>query len=111
MAPARRSDRVREPVQVYLDGPDRDLLEQLSHKTGLPRAELLRRGLRRLAQTELSERKPGWSLDVLIGAMGEDPRLPADLSVRHDEYLYGGGYDRLYGPRGHGGARRPRKKD
>ena len=99
-----RADRVREPVQVYLDGPDRDLLEHLAQRTGLPRAELLRRGLRRLAQAELAERKPGWSLDVLIGALGDDPRLPADLSVRHDEYLYGGGYERLARTRGH---RRP----
>ena len=110
MASARHSGRVKEPVQVYLDETDRDLLEQVARRTGLPRAEVLRRGLRQLAQTELAERRPGWSLDVLIGAMGDDPRLPADLSVRHDEYLYGGGYDRLYGPRGHGGARRPRKK-
>jgi Ribbon-helix-helix protein, copG family len=102
--------RVREPVQVYLDRPDRQLLEELARRTGLPRAELLRRGLRRFAQAELAERRPGWSLDVLIGAMGDDPRLPADLSVRHDEYLYGGGYDRLYGSRGHRGAGRPRKK-
>lgn len=110
MADRRRADRVREPVQVYLDGADRDLLENLARHTGLPRAELLRRGLRQLAQTELAERKPGWSLDVLIGAMGDDPRLPKDLSVRHDEFLYGGGYDRLYGPGGHGGTRRSRKK-
>ena len=105
-----RADRVREPVQVYLDGPDRDLLEHLAQRTGLARAELLRRGLRRLAQTELQERKPGWSLDVLIGSMDDDPRLPPDLSVRHDEYLYGGGYDRIYGARGHRGTGRPRKK-
>ncbi len=110
MSDRRRGSRVREPVQVYLDGPDRDLLEDLARRTGLARAELLRRGLRRLAQAELAERKPGWSLDVLVGAMGDDPRLPPDLSVRHDEFLYGGGYDRLYGPGGHGGAARPRKK-
>ncbi len=108
MSNRARRDRVREPVQVYLDGADRDLLEDLARRTGLPRAELLRRGLRRLAQTELVEREPGWSLDVLIGAMGDDPRLPADLSVRHDEYLYGGGYDRLSGARGHRRPPRPR---
>lgn len=103
-----RSGRVREPVQVYLDGADRDLLENLAHRTGLPRAEVLRRGLRRLAQTELAEHKPGWSLDVLIGAMGDDPRLPTDLSARHDEFLYGGGYERLARTRGH--RRTPRAR-
>ena len=110
MSTNRRGSHVKEPVQVYLDGPDRELLEQVARRTGLPRAEVLRRGLRQLAQAELAERKPGWSLDVLIGAMGDDPRLPPDLSVRHDEYLYGGGYDRIYGPRGHRGPARPRKK-
>jgi hypothetical protein len=101
-------DRVREPVQVYLDGPDRRLLEELARRTGLPRAELLRRGLRRLAQGTLEERPPGWSLDVLIGAMGDDPAVPTDLSLRHDEYLYGGGYERRTRARGHRGAPRPR---
>lgn len=94
----RPRGRVREPVQVYLDGPDRQLLENLARRTGLPRAELLRRGLRRLAQGTLEERAPGWSLDVLIGVLGDDPAVPADLSVRHDEYLYGGGNERR--PRG-----------
>ncbi len=110
MMDRKRANRVREPVQVYLDRSDRDLLEDLARRTGLPRAELLRRGLRRLAQTELPERKPGWSLDVLLGAMGDDPRLPADLSVRHDEFLYGGGYDRYDRSRRHGRTGRSRKK-
>ena len=48
---------------------------------------MLRRGLRRLADSELKERKPGWSFDVLDGALGDDE--PPDLSVRHDYYLYG----------------------
>jgi hypothetical protein len=85
MAGRKKTDRVREPVQVYLEGPDLDLLERLGTETGLSKAELLRRGLRRLAGDELIERKPGWSLDVLVGAMGEGQ--PADLSVRHDHYL------------------------
>ena len=103
-----RGNRAREPVQVYLDGPDRELLDDLARRTGLPRTEVLRRGLRRLAQTELTERKPGWSLDVLIGAMGDDPSLPTDLSTRHEEYLYGGGYERLARTRGH--KRTPRTR-
>jgi hypothetical protein len=108
MMERRHPARVREPIQVYLDRTDRDLLEELAARTGLARAELLRRGLRRLAQTELAERKPGWSLDVLIGAMGDDPHLPTDLSTRHEEYLYGGGYERLARSRGHKRPPRPR---
>jgi hypothetical protein len=77
---------VREPVQVYLDQRDRATLEELARKTGLPRAELLRRGLRRLAGEELGQRAPGWSLDVLVGSI---PDSPPDLSARVDDHLYG----------------------
>jgi hypothetical protein len=81
--------RVREPVQVYLDRSDRDLLDTLADQTGLSKAELLRRGLRQLGSRVLTERAPGWSLDELSGALGEDPTLPGDLAAHHDEYLYG----------------------
>ena len=81
--------RVREPVQVYLDPTDRDLLEELAQRTGLARTELLRRGLRQLADRLLTDRAPGWSLDTLARALGDDAALPTDLAARHDEYLYG----------------------
>lgn len=87
MARQKKPGRVREPVQVYLDAQDLDLLNRLGDQTGLTKAELLRRGLRRLAGDKLTERKPGWSFDLLIGALGDGE--PTDLSVRHDEYLYG----------------------
>jgi hypothetical protein len=87
--PRRSSARVREPVQVYLDPADRSLLDRLASRTGLSRAELLRRGVRQLAELELSDRPAGWSFERLAGALGDDPTLPADLSARHDEYLYG----------------------
>lgn len=80
----RRPRRVREPVQAYLDEADRTLLEEVARRTGLSRAEIMRRGLRAFAQQALIERKPGWSLEHLIGAI---PDGPADLSERHDEYL------------------------
>ncbi len=82
---AKKPARVREPVQVYLDRPDRELLDQMAEQSGESRAELLRRGLRKLAGDVLTERPPGWSFDELIGALGEDQ--PSDLSVRHDHYL------------------------
>jgi hypothetical protein len=81
--------RVREPVQVYLDGQDRSLLEEVAKGTGLSRAEILRRGLRRVAEDLLAERKPGASFESLVGALGDDPALPDDLARRHDDYLYG----------------------
>lgn len=84
-----RADRGREPVQVYLDRADRTLLDEVARRTGLPRAEVLRRGLRIFAERSAATRAPGWSLDRLIGALGDDPTLPRDLAARHDEYLYG----------------------
>lgn len=89
MPKPRRTDRVREPVQVYLDGSDRALLAELVRRTGLPKAEILRRGLRSVADHLLLDRAPGWSMDRLIGALGKDPALPRDLASRHEEYLYG----------------------
>lgn len=80
----RSPSRVREPVQAYLDETDRALLEEVARHTGLARAEILRRGLRAFARDVLAERKPGWSLDFLIGSL---PDGPSDLAERHDEYL------------------------
>src|SRR5256886_6303562 len=82
-----RQRRVREPVQVYLDEADRSLLEELAARTGLPRAELLRRGLRRMADEVLTERAPGWSFDRLVGALGDDASLPSDRSEEHTSEL------------------------
>jgi hypothetical protein len=94
--PRKKSSRqVREPVQVYLEPADRDLLEQVVHATGLSRAEVLRRGLRRVADDALKEHAPGWSLDRLVGALGGASDLPEDLAERHDEYLYGSQKDRV----------------
>ena len=80
--------RVREPVQVYLDESDRALLEALAKRSSLSRAELLRRGLRRLSEDMLADGKPGNSIALLVGVLS-DPDVPPDLSVRHDDYLYG----------------------
>jgi hypothetical protein len=80
---------VREPVQVYLDERDRGLLEALAARSSLSRAELLRLGLRHLSAEMLTEGKPGESLDSLIGVLDTAPRVPRDLSARHDDYLYG----------------------
>ncbi|MGH7418683.1 MAG: hypothetical protein ACREKB_13005, partial [Candidatus Rokuibacteriota bacterium] len=88
---ARKGGRsgVREPVQVYLEPADRELLEEAARRTGLARAEILRRGLRNVAQQLLAERRPGSSLEYLIGVLGDDPSIPRDLAEKHDEYLYG----------------------
>lgn len=79
---------VREPVQVYLDDRDRALLEALTVRSALSRAELLRLGLRRLSSEMLGEGKPGESLTALIGVLDGAPDVPTDLAARHDDYLY-----------------------
>jgi hypothetical protein len=91
--PKQKPKQVREQVVVYLDARDRALLEELAEKSGLPRTELFRRGLRRLAEELLGEKKPGSSLGYLV-ASGRDDGLPPDVAARHDDYLYGGGYER-----------------
>jgi hypothetical protein len=88
MTTPKRPKRVREQLQLYLDAPDKALLEELVRATGLPRTELFRRGLRSLAETTLGERAPGWSLDRLVGALGDGPDVPTDLAANHDAYLY-----------------------
>ncbi len=88
MSDTRDIKKVREPVQVYLDPPDVALLEDLLTATGLSKAELLRRGLRRLSAETLGAQAPGWSLERLIGAV-DDPKGPTDTAARHDDYLYG----------------------
>lgn len=86
--PVTPSRVVREPVQAYLDEHDRDLLEKLVARTGLTRAELIRRGLRRLASEDSThEREPGWSLGILTGSL---PDAPDDLATGHDHYLTDG---------------------
>jgi hypothetical protein len=87
MTDNRGAKYVREPVQAYLDQPDRDLLDDLVQATGLAKAELLRRGIRRLSAEILGARSPGWSLDHLVGSL--DDEATPDLSTRHDDYLYG----------------------
>lgn len=81
----KQSDRVKEPVQVYLDRQDSTILGNLVEQTGLSKAALLRRALRQMAQRELTgKKKPGWSFDVLIGSMDNGP---TDMAERHDFYL------------------------
>jgi hypothetical protein len=81
--------RVREQAVVYMSASDRELLERLAEETGLARTELFRRGLRRLAADLLPEGGPGSSFDYLTG-IADETDAPADLSERHDDYLYGG---------------------
>ena len=77
---------VREPVQVYLEAPDRALLERSALATGLSRAEVLRRGLHRFAAELLADESP--ALAFLESAVASTPAgVASDVAARHDEYL------------------------
>jgi hypothetical protein len=78
--------QVREPIQVYLDGRDRSLLDRLAKEADVPRAEILRMGLRRLA-TDVAGDPRGAGFRALMGVL-EGPDVPSDLAARHDDYLY-----------------------
>lgn len=87
---ARKTDKaVREPVQVYMDAPDRALLEQAAIASGLSRAEVLRRGLHRFAAELLADRSPALAFLESAAAASEDG-APADVAARHDAYLADG---------------------
>jgi hypothetical protein len=80
--------RLREPVQVYLEGRDRELLDAMAARASVARAEILRLGLRRLAAEMLNDNRAGESVQSLIGALDAAPDVPPDLAARHDAYLY-----------------------
>ena len=87
MSPADKKRAVREPVQVYLTQVDRKLLREVAEAAGISGAEVLRRGLRRMAGEILSERSaPMRLLDEMNAAeWAED--TPPDAGRRHDVYL------------------------
>lgn len=83
---------VREPLQVYLTGPERTFLDAVARHTGLSRAEVFRRALRRFGAEALGQPHPGVEfLDAIAADWPAD--TPADVAARHDQYLataYGG---------------------
>jgi hypothetical protein len=77
--PSKTPDRVREPVQVYLDPPDQERLERLTRGLGLSKSEVLRRGLEAL---EALDRTPSPEPDVpplpTFGGRGLQPGVDLD---------------------------------
>lgn len=94
-----RPKRVGEPVQVYLTDRDRALLERVASRTTLPRSEVLRVALRRMAADLPGDAKSDRSLDFLIGSLDGARDVPPDLAANHDEYLYGSTPKRKRPPR------------
>lgn len=89
MTGPRKASAVREPVQVYLAAPERKLLREAAAVAGVSGAEILRRGLRRMAGELLADRSPAMRLLEEMNAATWAPDTPSDVSVHHDEYLAG----------------------
>lgn|SRR5574341_683891 len=79
-----RSKGVREPLQVYLSPAEREQLDRLAERTGLSRAEVLRRGIKSFAAEVQGVDSPMLRWIEKYG----DADVPADLGSRHDDYLY-----------------------
>jgi hypothetical protein len=79
--------KVREPVQVYLTAQDRTLLKEVATAAGVSAAEVLRRGLRRMAGEILSDRNPAMQLLEEMNAAKWPADTPTDAGANHDKYL------------------------
>ncbi|HVD59658.1 MAG TPA: hypothetical protein VNC11_02215 [Gemmatimonadaceae bacterium] len=79
--------KVREPVQVYLTQQDRRLLKEVAAAAGVSGAEVLRRGLRRMAGEVLSDRSPAMQMLEEMNSAKWSPDAPRDMALNHDKYL------------------------
>jgi Arc/MetJ-type ribon-helix-helix transcriptional regulator len=79
-----RPRRVAEPVQVYLERPDRERLERLAGRLGATKSDVLRRGLAALEQ-QLADPAAHPALR-LIGLAERESVPPAgyDVAREHD---------------------------
>lgn len=82
-----RKSAVREPVQVYLTAIDRKLLREVALAAGVSGAEVLRRGLRRMAGDVLGDRNPALRLLEEMNAAEWPAGMPDDVATDHDRHL------------------------
>ena len=84
---ARKSRRVSEPVQVYLDRVDHSLLEQLTGLTGTTKSDVVRRALGALERELTSpDRHPALSVIGIAGAESAPP-IDYDVAREHDRFF------------------------
>ena len=87
MAAESRKNTVREPVQVYLTPEDRKLLKEVAVASGISGAEVLRRGLRRMAGEVLADSNPAMQLLEEMNAAEWPADMPPDVGASHERYL------------------------
>lgn len=86
--PSRRHGHVAEPVQVYLDRPDRDRLERLAAQLDATKSDVLRRALGAL-ERQLMDPATHPALRI-IGLAAGYPHPPSpgyDVAREHDRFL------------------------
>ena len=81
----RKASVVREPVQVYLDGPDRERLERLTSRLDATKSDVLRRGLQALEQ-QLSDPSGHPALRI-AGILDLSHAGAIDAAREHDRVL------------------------
>ncbi|MBA3342251.1 MAG: ribbon-helix-helix protein, CopG family [Gemmatimonadaceae bacterium] len=84
----RKPRRVAEPVQVYLDPPDRSRLERLAAQLGATKSDVLRRSLEALEQ-QLTDPAAHPAIRIIgIASAHARRRSPGyDVAREHDRFL------------------------
>lgn len=71
----------KKPIQIYIEPRQDDVLEVLSKKRGVSKAEIIRESLEKFLKELPVEEDPAMGL-IGLGSSGK-----GDLSVKHDKYL------------------------
>ncbi len=71
----------KKPIQIYIEPRQNDVLEVLSKKRGISKAEIIRASLEKFLKELPVEEDPA------IGLIGLGSSGKGDLSVKHDRYL------------------------
>jgi hypothetical protein len=71
----------KKPIQIYIEPKQNDVLEVLSKKRGVSKAEIIRESLEKYLQELPIEEDPALGL-IGLGSSGKK-----DLSEKHDQYL------------------------
>ena len=103
---SKSSRNVREPVQVYLTTNDRKLLREVATVAGVSGAEVLRRGLKRMAGEILADRNPAIRLLTEMNSADWPAEMPRDVAWRHDAHLA----EAVYPAPTHGASRGTEKR-
>jgi hypothetical protein len=71
----------KKPIQIYIESKQNDVLEVLSKKRGVSKAEIIRKSLEKYLKELPIEEDPAYGL-IGLGRSGKK-----DLAEKHDRYL------------------------